>query len=177
MRKTLFYLGILLFSTPALCQQVVDLEENVPYSNNGMEYGFYISNESSKEVKGEDYSRYELNLYVTNKSGCLKLIPFRSGWNPNNSSSSDEMQIAEFNCVNATGKRLTVKKATVAAKPWYSNVKIPDEQAKDKYRMVNAEVGYAIRNGQTVTKKIIVIVPKDEKPKMNCQIMYFPELQ
>src|SRR5574338_1287919 len=174
MGKAWIYPAFIFFSLPSFSQQVVDLEENTPYSSNGLEYGFYISNESSKEVKGEDYQRYELNLYVTNKSGCLKLIPFRSGWNANNSSSADEMQIAEFNCVNATGKRLTAKKGIVSAKPWYANVKIPDEQAKDKYRMVNAEVGYAIRNGQTVTAKIIVIVPNNEKPKMNCRIIYFP---
>ncbi len=89
----------------------------------------------------------------------------------------DEMQIAEFNCTNATGKRLTAKKGIVAAKPWYCNVKIPDEQAKDKYRMINAEVGYAISNGQTITTKVIVIVPKGEKPKMNCRIIYLPEVQ
>lgn len=177
MVRTLICLVLLHFSFPALSQQVVDIEESFPYSYNGMEYGFYISNESAKEVKGEDYQRYELNLYVTNKSGCLKLIPFRSGWTSNSSSSTDEMQIAEFNCLNATGKRLTAKKGTIAAKPWYTNVKIPDEQAKDKYRMISAEAGYAIRNGQTITKKIIVIVPKDEKPKMNCRIIYFPDLQ
>lgn len=177
MRKSLISLAWVLFSLPVLSQQVVDLAENVPYAYNGLEYGFYISNESSKEVKGEAYQRYELNLYVTNKSGCLKLIPFRSGRNANNGSGADEMQIAEFNCINATGKRLTAKKGVVTAKPWYTNVKIPDEQAKDKYRMVNAEVGYAIRNGQTVTTKIIVIVPNNEKPKMNCRIIYFPDLQ
>ena len=177
MKKAWVYSAIIFFSLPVFSQQVADLEENIPYSYNGLEYGFYISNQGSKEVKGEGYQRYELNLYVTNKSGCLKLIPFRSGWNANNSSGGDEMQIAEFNCLNANGKRLTAKKGVVTAKPWYTNVRIPDEQAKDKYRMVNAEVGYAIRNGQTITTKIIVIVPKDEKPKMNCRIIYFPELQ
>jgi hypothetical protein len=177
MKKNGFYVILAFFSIPAFSQQVVDLEENVPYSYNGLDYGFYISNASSKEVKGEDYQRYELNLYVTNKSGCLKLIPFRSGLNANNSSGSDGMQVAEFNCINATGKRLTAKKGVVNAKPWYTNVKIPDEQAKDTYRMVNAQAGYAIQNGQTVTTKIIVIVPDNEKPKLNCRMIYFPELQ
>ncbi len=177
MRKVWVYSAFILFSNPVHSQQLVDLEENVPYPYNGLEYGFYISNESSKEVKGEDFHRYELNLYVTNKSGCLKLIPFHSGWDANNNTGADEMQIAEFNCENATGKRLTAKKGVLAAKPWFTNVKIPDDQSKGKYRMVNAEVGYAIRNGQTITTKIIVIVPKDEKPKMNCRIIYFPELQ
>lgn len=176
MRKIKIYLALTLFAIPALSQQIVDIEENSPYSYNGLEYGYYISNESSKEVKGDEYNRFELNIYVTNKSGCLKLLPFVSKGN-SASSSTDEMQIAEFNCLNATGKRLTAKKGTVSAKTWYTNVKIPDEQVKEKYRLVNAEAGYAIRNGQTITTKIIVIVPKGERPKMNCRIIYFPELQ
>ncbi len=88
MRKAYLFLAATIFMAPAFAQQVVGLEENIPYSYNGLEYGFFISNESSKEVKGEDYERYELNLYVTNKSGCLKLIPFRNGWNANNNNSA-----------------------------------------------------------------------------------------
>ena len=177
MRKIFFSLPVLLVVTAAFSQQVTDLDENIPYAYNGLEYGYYISNESSKEVKGEDYDRYEVNLYVTNKSGCLKLIPYRPGLSGAGTSSSDEVQVAEFNCKNSTGKRLTTKKGTVSAKPWYSNVKVPDELTKDKYKTVNAMVGYAIRNGQTVTTRIIVIFPKGERPKINCRIIYFPEVQ
>ncbi|MCC7400854.1 MAG: hypothetical protein IT214_05155 [Chitinophagaceae bacterium] len=175
MQKGWIYLIITLLSVPALSQQVVTLEENIPYANNGMEYGFYISNSSTKEVKGVDYDRYELNFYVANKSGCLKLIPFSN--RDSTTGRSNEIQVAEFNCLNATGKRLTSKKGVVSARVWYTYVRIPDEQAKNKYRMANAEAGYAISNGQTITSRIIVIVPKDEKPKVNCRIIYFPEFQ
>ena len=85
--------------------------------------------------------------------------------------------IAEFNCLNATGKRLTAKKGTVTAKPWYSNVRVADELAKDKYKTVSAQIGYALRVGQTATNRIIVIVPKGERPKVNCRIIYLPDLQ
>ena len=175
MKKTFFILPALFCTSAIFSQQVTDLEENTPYAYNGLEYGYYVTNESSKEVKGEDYDRYEVNLYVTNKSGCLKLIPFQANVSGNNS--SNEIQVAEFNCKNATGKRLTAKKGNVTAKPWYTNVRIPDELVKDKYRTVNAMVGYGIRNGQTITTRIIVIVPKGEKPKINCHIIYFPEIQ
>ena len=160
-------------------QQVVNLEEGKPYVYNGLEYGYYITNEQSKEAKGEDYERYEINLTVTNNSGCLKLIPLKTGWSGStgSTSSQDDVMIAEFNCTNATGKRLTSKKGTVSAKPWYSNVRIPDESAKDKYRTINAQAGYAVRTGQTTANRIIVIVPKGERPKLNCRIIYLPELQ
>ena len=157
---------------PGYGQQIVELEENTPYQYNGLEYGFYISNGTSKEVKGEDYERYELNLYVINKTGCIKMIPFRN----NSSNSKDDILVAEFNCTNATGKRLTAKKGAINAKPWYLNVRIPDDSVKEKYRTVNAQAGYAIHNGQTLTTRIIVIVPKGEKPKLNCRIIYLPEV-
>ena len=176
MRKTAALLLLLCCNQAGWSQQVVTLDEGKPYSYNGMEYGYYITNESAKEVKGEDYDRYEINLTVTNNSGCLKLIPFKSGWN-GSSKSEDEIMIAEFNCTNATGKRLTAKKGTVSAKPWYSNVRVPDESAKDKYKTIHAQVGYALRNGQTATNRIIVIVPKGERPKLNCRIIYLPEVQ
>ena len=177
MRKIFYLLVVLLIVFTASSQQVVNVEENTPYSYNGLEYGFYITNESSKEVKGEDYYRYELNLYVTNKSGCLKLIPFKPGGTSNTPGSNDEILLAEFNCINATGKRLTAKKGSVSAKPWYSNVRVPDETVKEKYRMVNVQAGYAIRNGQTLANRILVIVPKVERPKINCRIIYLPDIQ
>ena len=155
-------------------QQVVNLEENKAHAYNGLEYSYYISNESSKEVKGEDFERFELNLTVTNNSGCLKIVPFKTAGTTDN---EDDVKIAEFNCTNATGKRLTAKKGTVSARPWFTNVRIPDESVKDKYRTVYAQVGYAVHNGQTVSNRIIVIVPKGERPKVNCRIIYLPEIQ
>src|SRR5438045_8537615 len=154
-------------------QQVENLEENKPYENNGLQYGFYITNESSKEVKGEDFDRFEISLYVTNKSGCIKLIPFTNNSNNNN---NEDVVIAEFNCKNATGKRLTAKAGKVNAKPLFTQVKEPDPAQPSKYRFINAQIGYAIKNGQTFTTKIIVIVPKGERPKVTCRFAYLPEL-
>jgi hypothetical protein len=179
MRKAIFLVSLFLAVEMLHGQQVINLEEGKTFANNGLEYGFYISNERSKEVKGEDYERYEINLTVTNSSGCLKLIPFKAGWSGNTGStkSEDDVMLAEFNCTNATGKRLTSKKGTVSARPWYTQVRVPDESAKDKFKTINAQAGYALRNGQTTTSHIIVIVPKGERPKINCRIIYLPEIQ
>ena len=171
MRKLFSIVLILLISYYSSSQQIVDLEENIPYSYNGFDYGFYISNERSKEVKGDDYERYEVSLYITNKSGCIKLIPFKNS----STKPEEEIVVGEFNCKNATGKRLTSKAGKINAKAWYSQVKLYDETQSSKYRFVNAMVGYAIRSGETLTSKIIVIVPKGEKPKMSCRTIYLPE--
>src|SRR5258705_2666460 len=115
MKKMAFLLPVLFSGIVLHSQQVVDLEQGKPYGYNGLEYGYYITNEQSKEVKGEDYERYEINLTVTNNSGCLKLIPLKSNWSGSTGStnSQDDVMIAEFNCTNATGKRLTSTKGTV----------------------------------------------------------------
>ena len=172
MRKQLLLVIVLFIAGSSFAQQVIDLEENSPYESNGFEYGYYISNESSKEVKGDDYERYEVNLYITNKSGCNKLIPFKN----TSSKPEEEVAVGEFNCKNATGKRLTSKTGKINAKAWYTQVKLYDETQSSKYRFVNAQVGYAIRNGETLNTRIIVIVPKGERPKMTCRAIYLPEL-
>ena len=173
MRKIIFIAIIMSICYSSRSQQIVDLEENTPYTYNGLDYGFYITNERSKEVKGEDYDRYEINLYVTNKSGCIKLIPFKT--TSMGKAQDEEVLVAEFNCKNATGKRLTAKTGKINAKALYAQVKLYDEAQSSKYRFVNAQVGYALRNGETINTKIIVIVPKTERPKMNCRAVYLPE--
>jgi hypothetical protein len=172
MRKQLLLVTILFIACSSFGQQIVDLEENTPYESNGFEYGYSISNEQSKEVKGDDYERYELSLYITNKSGCNKLIPFKNS----SSKTEEDVAVGEFSCKNATGKRLTSKTGKINAKAWYMQVKLYDETQSSKYKFVNAQIGYAVRNGETLTTKIIVIVPKGERPKMNCRTIYLPEL-
>ncbi|MEP6674659.1 MAG: hypothetical protein ABJA78_05880 [Ferruginibacter sp.] len=147
-------------------QNVIDLNENEAYKENGLEYGYYISNESNKSVKGEDYDRYEVILYVNNKSGCIKIIPFRTSIL---NSSSDETVVADFTIKNATGKRLTSKSGKVNAKPFYVYAKLNDGTK------INAQAGYAVRNGESITNKIIVIVEKGQRPKVNCRLVYIPE--
>src|SRR2546423_8488900 len=144
MKKILFLLLVTSFSFTLFSQQFADLQENAPYSYNGLEYGFYISNEKAKEVKGDDFDRYEISLYVTNKSGCVKIIPFKTLSLPS-TESDNEVMIAEFSCKNATGKRLTAKGGKVNAKPWYAQVKVPDETQSSKFKYINAQIGYAVK--------------------------------
>jgi hypothetical protein len=176
MKKLLLLISFLIPAGALFSQQMADLEENKPYVNNGMEYGYLITNEKNKEVKGEDFERFEIELYVTNKSGCTGIIPLRN-FTQSGGSNSDDVLVAQYNCTNATGKRLTAKSGKVEAKPFYTQVRIEDRSVQSKYRIITAQIGYAIRNGQTLSNKIIVIVPKGERPKMNCKIIFLPELQ
>jgi hypothetical protein len=40
---------------------------------------------------------------------------------------------------------------------------------------VNAQAGFTIRNGESISTKIIAIVPKGERPKVNCRTVFLPE--
>ncbi len=162
---TLFLLLVTVFYN-GNAQAVADLTENTPYKNNGLEYGFYVSNERSKEVKGEDYERYEVILYVNNNSSCAKIIPMRNSLLGTN---SDETLLADFTVKNATGKRLTAKSGKLNAKPWYTQVKLSDGTK------VQAQAGYILRIGESITNKIIVIVPKGERPNINCRMVNIQE--
>jgi hypothetical protein len=176
MRKINLVLLLCFFALTASAQQVVDIEETTPYTLNGVEYGFYVTNERNKEVKGENYDRFELSIYVTNKSGCIKLFPLRFG--QNGQLVENNNTVAEFTIKNATGKRLTSKGGKLEAQPWYTSVKLdnPVGTQSGSTNVVNAQVGFALRNSQTVSRKLIVIVPKGERPKVNCQVVYIPDL-
>lgn len=164
---------LILFVTAFSCgarAQVTDLEEKKPVLLNGIEYGYIIKNEQTKEAKGEEYSRYEVTLYATNKSGCTKLFALR-----NSSFSYDAPNLlATYNCTNANGKRLTSKSGTVRARDFYVNAKVT-ENGKETTQQVKA--GYIFRNGETLRDNIIVLVPLGERPRINCSINTLPELQ
>lgn len=164
-----FLLFSILFTAVQSTAQVTDLEEKKPETINGIEYGYFIKNEQVKNVKDEEYSRFEITLYATNKSGCTKLyaekVSIRSSETPN--------LIVSFNCTNANGKRLTAKSGTVKARDFYVNAKV-QENGKEVTRTVKA--GYIFRNGETLKNNIIVLVPKAERPVIQCTVNNLPEL-
>jgi hypothetical protein len=164
-----FLIFSILFSAVQAAAQVTDLEEKKPETINGIEYGYYIKNEQVKNVKDEEYSRFEITFYSTNKSGCTKLyaekISILSSESPN--------LIVSFNCTNANGKRLTAKSGTVKARDFYVNAKV-QENGKEVSRTVKA--GYIFRNGETLKNNIIVLVPKGERPVIQCTVNNLTEL-
>ncbi|MBL7700609.1 MAG: hypothetical protein JNM14_00035 [Ferruginibacter sp.] len=150
--------------------QIVDLKEKTPTLINGVEYGYLIKNEQTKSNKGEEYSRFEIALYATNKSGCTKLYAERTAIY----SYDDPALLATFNCTNANGKRLTAKSGNVKAREFNVNVKVK-EGDKEVNRVARA--GYMFRNGETLRANIIVLVPLNERPAITCSLNTLPELQ
>lgn len=170
LRKTSFLLFIASIVYSSGKSQIINLEEKKTVTQNGIEYGYTIKNEQLKSAKGEEYSRFEITLYATNNSGCTKLYAERTSF------LSDESPnlIATFHCSNANGKRLTAKSGTVKARDFYINVKVM-ENGKEVTQSVKA--GYIFRNGETLKDNIIVLVPKGERPTIDCTLNSLQELR
>lgn len=168
-RKYYFLLMLTILSSGLAFAQVTTIEEKKPALVDGVEYGYIVKNEQTKNAKGEEYGRFEITLYATNKSGCTKLFSDRPA-----SYSQDANLLATFNCINANGKRLTAKSGVVKARDFNVSVKMK-EGDKEVNRWVKA--GYMFRNGETVKTNIIVLVPLNERPVINCSLNSLPELQ
>ena len=104
--KTSFLLLPMLLCLSAAFAQVVNLDENKPTAIDGIEYGYIVKNEQSKTAKGEEYSRFEITLYATNRSGCTKLYSNRTAF------LSDESPnlISTYNCTNANGEKVYTRR-------------------------------------------------------------------
>lgn len=160
---------ILLCCSLSSFSQIADVDEKKPAMIDGIEYGYYIKNEQTKSVKDEEYGRFAITLYATNKSGCTKIYAEKITV----LSSESSNLIASFNCINANGKRLTAKSGTVKARDFYVNAKV-QENGKEITRAVKA--GYIFRNGESLKTDIIVLVPKGERPVIQCTTNNLPEL-
>lgn len=150
--------------------QIFDVAEKVPLLQNGFEYGYIVKNEQVKNVKAEEYNRFELTLYITNKSGCTKLYADRPGL----LSYEVPNLLSTFTCINANGKRFTSKSGSIKANNFYVNIK---KTVNGKETTDAIKAGYILKNGETITASIIVLVPKDERPKIQCVLNSLPELQ
>jgi hypothetical protein len=77
MKRTAILGYLLFFSTltASFAQSSVDVPPTEPVVMNGIEYGYTIRNQSKKEVgsKGQ-FGRFEVTLYVTNHSGCSRIL-------------------------------------------------------------------------------------------------------
>lgn len=168
--KTSFLLAAMLLVFNTASAQLADLAEKKPATINGVEYGYIIKNEQTKTNKGEEYGRFEITLYATNKSGCTKLFAERTAIYGTDAPNL----LATFNCSNANGKRLTAKSGDIKARDFNVNVKIK-EGDKEVNRVVRA--GYMFRNGETLKTNIIVLVPLNERPVISCNLNSLPEMQ
>ncbi|GAB4024160.1 ABC transporter permease [Spirosoma koreense] len=150
-------------------QPAYDITDKEPALFNGIEYGYSIRNESKKDIGSKGtFRRYEVTVYVTNKSGCTKLFfPRQTTLGLQN-----QDLLANFDCVNATGARLTSKTSAVRARPFlvpYSTTS-KNAEGKEVISTIQVQAGHMLENGETVTNHIVVIVPDGEEPRMRVRV-------
>jgi len=165
----------LLLICRASAQQTYTVTADQPALVNGLQMGFTIKSQEVKKVgdKG-DFSRYSVRFYVTNTLGESKIILYKQGLNLLNNVSD---QLAQFNCLNATGARLTTKEALIRANACNVLALTDDKDCSTNKTTQNkrfVQIGYWIKAGQTISTDAIVIVPLNEQPNM--QVTYLADL-
>mgnify|MGYP006138636005 CR=1 FL=1 len=168
-----FLTGLLsLFSSTVFAQAMFNVGEEKPYIENGIEYSYAITNARDEK----DYSRYEVSLFARNKSGC-QLIYLNRGQIAT-LFDGDPAAVARFECINATGKRLTSKGANLRARSFSIPYRQPvvGADGKTTYNTIQVPAGFLLRNGETISNSIIVITPLGEKPSFKVRIQNFSDL-
>jgi hypothetical protein len=158
------------FSTSvALAQSAYEISENQPAAVNGIEYGFAIRNQSEKSFgdKGT-FNRFEITVFANNKSGCTRLFfPRQTLYGQ-----SDQDLLAEFDCLNANGMRMTSKSGRVRAQPFMVPYQTSTKNAEGKTitTTIQVQAGHWLRNGESVSQDFIVFVPQGEEPEMRVRV-------
>jgi hypothetical protein len=149
-------------------QPTQHVEEDAPAMMNGIECSYRINKEGTKKSGDDEFSRYVLDMYVTNKSDCDKYIYYQY------EGSSTDNSVATFYVRNANGKRFTSTSAKLSAKTWWVRVKVTEKDSKgnDVSRLRDMQAGYAFRRGEQLHNQIIVLLPKGEKPNVEVALQY-----
>ncbi|MBC7587359.1 MAG: RICIN domain-containing protein [Chitinophagaceae bacterium] len=155
-------------------QQHYAVTDSFPVTQNGLTMGYTIKNEEEKEVGNKgNFSRYSIKFFITNTSGVAKIMLYKEGWNILGNASD---QLVHFTCLNATGARFTPKSATLNAAPCNVIALVDDKDTNGKIvrnkRFV--QIGSWIKAGQTFSTNAVMIVPLNEKPKM--ELVYLANL-
>ena len=153
----------------ASAQSVYDLAPAKPAKIDGIEYGYSIHAECQKEVLNVGtFRRYELIVYVANKSGGPLVFPARR----TNFGVKNQDLLAHFDCLNATAAKLTSKTTAIRARPQTPVHEASAKQSDDVPALpdVTLPTGHLLENGETITKSLVVIVPDGEQPQMRVRV-------
>jgi len=148
---------------------VFNITDKQPALVDGLEMGYTIKSTEVKAVSGKgDFSRYSVSFYVRNTTPLGKIMLYKQGWNILNNVSD---QLAQFNCLNATGARLTSKEAVINAEACNVLAIVSDcDPKKNNKNKQFVQIGYWIKPGQTISTSAILITPLNTLPDM--QVTY-----
>lgn len=131
---------------------------------NGMKVTFNITNKESIQAGGKNFDRYKVSASVKNvsdKSYNIRLSSFPQIVTNTN--------IAELDCINATGAKLTSKKIQLKMKAQMINVSYSAYDKSGKLTSYTLPVtgSYYFDAGDTISDDAVFIVPQGEKPDVS----------
>ncbi len=171
--KTVFIILLFLMNMQYIsAQQAIAVTDSAPAIVNGLTIGYRVKSAEEKEVKDKgNFSRYNMQFYISNTSGEAKIILYKQGFTLLNDISAD---LVRFDCSNATGARLTNKTATLQAAPCNILADVEDKDCSSNKTVHNkrfVQIGYWIKPGQTISSNSIMIVPLNEQPRITATLL------
>lgn len=164
MRKHMLLAFFLIAGTSLFAQKIKDGET---VDLDGLQASIRVVNKETVSIGGASFDRYKVVGSVKNSSGNALAIRLKSY--PDLSSIGAD-KLVEFNCINATGARLTSKKLEVRMAAHTVNVTYPSKDKDGKFMnavLPAVPVGYYLDAGQTVENDAIFIVPAGEELNVN----------
>lgn len=128
---------------------------------NGINVSIALINKETVEIKGKNYERYKVTATAKNNSG--KSFYIRESNYPEY---FNKIHGIEFNCINATGLRLTGKQLVLRPKTHTvkATIQTYDQSGKSISKSYNITAGYYFDPEDTLQGSDIFIVPAGEKP-------------
>lgn len=175
--RTFFFITLFFaLSFEAKAQAAFPLDEGEAQFKNNVEVSYRIMNHRERSVgKKGTYERYEVAIVFRNKGAEGINVRF-SGGETDEELNKQQYRIARVECTNATGYRMTSKFQEVFPEEHlyrithYVQEEDDEGQRKIVKRTENLTVGYHFTVGEVREVRMVVIVPKGEKPVLQCQL-------
>lgn len=162
--KKLFYSSVFIVLTSFSFVSAQKITDGESVDVNGLSVTFNILNKEAITVGGKEFDRYKVSARLINNTQKNYNIRLNSAPQivPNTT-------LAEVNCLNATGAKLTSKKIELRLKPHNVNVTYWAYSKDGKYQsfVIPIVAGYFLDNGDAVNDNAIFIVPKGETPNVS----------
>ncbi len=161
-RKVAFYCCLCAFPTVFSVAQTQAIADGQTLEMNGFEVSFQVVNQRDIDVQKVTHDRYEVVARVANKTG--------KGYNIRNSTYPDPNNVvgpvvAQFICRNATGARMTSKKAEVrmATHQLQATYYARNSEGKNVQQKMLVTAGFFVDPDMVLEEKAIFIVPQGEE--------------
>jgi len=163
MRFSLYLLFLCSTCLPpgAVSQAFHSLREGENLTVDGFSLRYDITNARSTAYRGANYERYEIQVSLTKTDAPFFRIFDKSG----DAQTPEPEKLAEFTCLNAVGIRLTALNTTLPMPLLYTKVIQLEQEPIERL-----PVGVGMQIGESLTNRIIVIVPEGETPDMKAAV-------